>query len=68
MKSYRQLHADERVQIATLRYQNFSLPRIAQILGWHRSTVWRGDPAQPRPPTTAATAVLAPMGVTGAVR
>ena len=41
MKSYRQLHADERVQIATLRYQNFSLPRIAQILGRHRSTVWR---------------------------
>ena len=41
MKSYRQLQADERVQIATLRYQNFSLPRIAQILGRHRSTVWR---------------------------
>ena len=41
MKSYRQLHADERVQIATLRYQNFSLARIAQVLGRHRSTVWR---------------------------
>ena len=41
MKSYRQLGAEERVQIATLRYQNFSLPQIAQILGRHRSTIWR---------------------------
>ena len=41
MSRYRQLSAEERVQIATLRYQNFSLPRIAQILGRHRSTVWR---------------------------
>ena len=41
MNRYRQLSAEERVQIATLRYQNFSLPRIAQILGRHRSTVWR---------------------------
>ena len=41
MNSYRQLRADERVQIAVLRYQNFSLPRIARILGRHRSTVWR---------------------------
>ncbi len=41
MNRYRQLGADERVQIATLRYQNFSLPRIARIIGRHRSTVWR---------------------------
>ena len=41
MSRYRQLSADERVQIATLRYQNFTLPKIAQILGRHRSTVWR---------------------------
>lgn len=41
MNRYRQLRAEERVQIATLRYQNFSLPKIAQILGRHRSTVWR---------------------------
>ena len=41
MKSHRQLDADGRVRIATLRYQNFRLPRIAQILGRHRSTVWR---------------------------
>ena len=40
-KSYRQLSAEERVQIATLRYQNFSLPRIAQVLGRHRRTLWR---------------------------
>lgn len=39
--SYRQLSAEERVQIATLRYQSFSLPRIAQVLGRHRSTIWR---------------------------
>lgn len=30
---YRQLSAEERVQIATLRSQNYSLPKIAQILG-----------------------------------
>ena len=41
MKSYRQLSAEERVQIATLRYQNFTLPQIAQVLGRHRTTVWR---------------------------
>ncbi len=41
MRKYRQIQADERVQIATLRYQNFSLSRIAKILGRHRSTVWR---------------------------
>ena len=41
MNRYHQLAADERVQIATLRYQNFSLPRIARIIGRHRSTVWR---------------------------
>ena len=41
MSRYRQLCADERVQLATLRYQNFSLPRIARILGRHRSTLWR---------------------------
>ncbi len=41
MNRYRQLGADERVQIATLRYQNFSLPHIARIVGRHRSTVWR---------------------------
>ena len=48
-KSYRQLCADERIQIATLRSQNFTLPQIAQVLGRHRSTVWRGSAAQPRP-------------------
>ena len=41
MSRYHQLCAEERVQLATLRYQNFSLPRIAQILGRHRSTLWR---------------------------
>ena len=41
MSRYRQLCAEERVQLATLRYQNFSLPKIAQILGRHRSTLWR---------------------------
>ena len=41
MSRYRQLCAEERVQLATLRYQNFSLPRIARILGRHRSTLWR---------------------------
>ena len=40
-KSYRQLSAEERVQIATLRYQNLSLPQIARVLGRHRSTLWR---------------------------
>ena len=38
---YRQLSAEERVQIATLRSQNFAATRIAQILGRHRSTIWR---------------------------
>ena len=41
MSRYRQLCAEERVQLATLRYQNFSLPKIARILGQHRSTIWR---------------------------
>ena len=41
MSRYRQLCAEERVQLATLRYQNFSLPRIARLLGRHRSTIWR---------------------------
>ena len=41
MNRYRQLCAEERVQIATLRSQNFPLPKIAQILGRHRSTIWR---------------------------
>ena len=41
MRSYHQLSAEERVQIATLRYQNFSLPQIARALGRHRSTIWR---------------------------
>ena len=41
MSRYRQLCAEERVQLATLRYQNFSLPRIARLLGRHRSTLWR---------------------------
>ena len=41
MSRYRQLCAEERVQIATLRYQNFSLQRIARIVGRHRSTIWR---------------------------
>ena len=41
MSRYHQLSPDERVQIATLRYQNFSLPRIARIVGRHRSTIWR---------------------------
>ena len=41
MSRYRQLCAEERVQLALLRYQDFSLPRIARILGRHRSTIWR---------------------------
>ena len=40
-KIYRQLSADERVQIATLRGQGYVLARIAQVLGRHRATVWR---------------------------
>ena len=40
-KSYRQLSAEERVQIATLRGQGYALARIAQVLGRHRATVWR---------------------------
>ena len=38
---YRQLGAEERVQLATVRSQNFSTTRIAQILGRHRTTIWR---------------------------
>ncbi len=41
MSRYRQLSAEERVQVATLRSQNFTLPQIAKILGRHRSTIWR---------------------------
>lgn len=41
MSRYRQVNAGERVQIATLRYQNFSLPRIAQIFCRHRSEIAR---------------------------
>ncbi len=63
MKSYRQLSAEERVQIATLRYQNFSLPKIAQILGRHRTSVWREVKRNRAPPTTAAPAVPAPKNV-----
>ena len=33
MKSYRQLSAEERVQIATLRSQNFALPRLLRCSG-----------------------------------
>ena len=40
-RKYRQLSAEERIQIATLRYQSFTLPQIARVLGRHRSTVWR---------------------------
>ena len=39
--TYRQLSAEERVQIATLRSQNYPLPKIAQIVGRHRTTIWR---------------------------
>lgn len=57
MNRYRQLSAEERVQLATLRYQNFSLPRIAQILGRHRSTIWREVQRTRAPLATVATAV-----------
>ena len=40
-KSYRQLSAEERVQIATLRSQGYTLSKIAGVLGRHRTTVWR---------------------------
>ena len=40
-KSYRQLSAEERIQIATLSSQGYALARIAEVLGRHRATVWR---------------------------
>ena len=38
---YRQLTHEERYLIARLRVQRLSIPKIAQILGRHRTTVWR---------------------------
>ena len=39
--NYRQLTYEERYLIARLRVQRLSIPRIARVLGRHRSTVWR---------------------------
>lgn len=41
MQNYRQLDYEERVRIATLRLENYSCRRIAEILGRHHTTISR---------------------------
>ena len=62
MKKYRQLRADERVQIATLRYQNFSLPGSLESSGGTAARCGAKCSAT-APPTTAATVAPAPTSV-----
>ena len=38
---YKQLTSEERYMIAQLKWQGWGIPDIAEIIGRHRSTVWR---------------------------